>query len=188
MSPCPTKYYLPWVRHQHVSHDKFLQWLCFPNETLQLTESSPPPWRQKIAHNLQTTVKRASTSVHDNTKHMYWSLKHTMYQRKVDVDMLNAVKSMLADVSSVSPSSELMLETSTNTLFTAFSISTSTLEWYIVGFTATSTQTKTSENKQTYSKERRVVLKVEPHWVAFEWFNIIVWSISHSAVWNTGWL
>ena len=29
-----------------------------------------------------------------------------MYQRKVDVDMLNAVKIMLADVSSVSPSSE----------------------------------------------------------------------------------
>ena len=29
-----------------------------------------------------------------------------MYQHKVDVDMLNAVKSMLADVSSVSPSSE----------------------------------------------------------------------------------
>ena len=28
------------------------------------------------------------------------------YQREVDVDMLNAVKSMLADVSSVSPSSE----------------------------------------------------------------------------------
>ena len=28
-----------------------------------------------------------------------------MYQRKVDVDMLNAVKSVLADVSSVSPSS-----------------------------------------------------------------------------------
>ena len=32
--------------------------------------------------------------------------KHTMYQRKVDVDMLNAIKSVLADVSSVSPSSE----------------------------------------------------------------------------------
>ena len=31
---------------------------------------------------------------------------HAMYQRKVDVDMLNAVKSVLADVSSVSPSSE----------------------------------------------------------------------------------
>ena len=31
---------------------------------------------------------------------------HTMYQLKVDVDMLNAVKSMLADVLSVSPSSE----------------------------------------------------------------------------------
>ena len=29
-----------------------------------------------------------------------------MYQRKVDVDMLNAVKSVLADVSSVGPSSE----------------------------------------------------------------------------------
>ena len=28
-----------------------------------------------------------------------------MYQRKVDVDMLNAVKCVLADVSSVSPSS-----------------------------------------------------------------------------------
>ena len=29
-----------------------------------------------------------------------------MYQRKVDVNMLNAVKSVLADVSSISPSSE----------------------------------------------------------------------------------
>ena len=28
------------------------------------------------------------------------------YQRKVDVDMLNAVKSVLADISSISPSSE----------------------------------------------------------------------------------
>ena len=34
------------------------------------------------------------------------AVKHTMYQRKVDVDTLNAIKSMLADVSSVSPSSE----------------------------------------------------------------------------------
>ena len=34
------------------------------------------------------------------------AVKHTMYQRKVDVDMLNAVKSVLADVSSISPSSE----------------------------------------------------------------------------------
>ena len=33
----------------------------------------------------------------------------TMYQHKVDVDMLNAIKSMLADVSSVSPSSGLCL-------------------------------------------------------------------------------
>ena len=61
-----------------------------------------------------------------------------MYQHKVDVDMLNAIKSVLAEVSSVSPSSEqkklffcsdkgLMLEMSANPLFTAFSISTSTL-------------------------------------------------------------
>ena len=30
----------------------------------------------------------------------------TMYQRKVDVDMLNAVKNVLADVVSISPSSK----------------------------------------------------------------------------------
>ena len=35
-----------------------------------------------------------------------WMIQRGMYQRKVDVDMLNAVKSVLADVSSVSPSSE----------------------------------------------------------------------------------
>ena len=58
-----------------------------------------------------------------------------MYQRKVNVDMLNAVKSVLGDVSSISPLSErrananegLTLEASANTLFTAFSISTLTL-------------------------------------------------------------
>ena len=33
-------------------------------------------------------------------------VKRTMYQRKVDEDMLNTVKSVLADISSVSPSSE----------------------------------------------------------------------------------
>ena len=43
-----------------------------------------------------------------------------MYQRKIDVDMLNVVKSVLADVSSVIPSSEQKA----HTLFTAFSIST----------------------------------------------------------------
>ena len=64
-------------------------------------------------------------------------VKRTVYQRKVDVDMLYAVKSVLTDVSSFSPSSEqlrenscssgnsnssdegLMLETSANTLFMA---------------------------------------------------------------------
>ena len=63
-----------------------------------------------------------------------------MYQRKDDVDMLNAVKSVLPDISSVRPSQSkevfalcsdegLTLETSANvcTVFTAFSISTSTL-------------------------------------------------------------
>ena len=34
------------------------------------------------------------------------AVKRTMYQLKVDVDMLNAVKSVLADGSSISPSSE----------------------------------------------------------------------------------
>ena len=34
------------------------------------------------------------------------AIKRRMYQCKVDVDMMNAVKSILADVSSVSPSSE----------------------------------------------------------------------------------
>ena len=60
------------------------------------------------------------------------AVKGTMYQCKVDVDMLNTVKSVLAGVSSISPLSEpsdegLMLETPANILFKAFSISTSTL-------------------------------------------------------------
>ena len=59
-------------------------------------------------------------------------VKRTMYQHKVDVDMLNAVKSVLADVSSVSPSSEQngrdnARNVSQHTLYTAFRISTSTL-------------------------------------------------------------
>ena len=35
------------------------------------------------------------------------TLKYTIYQRKVAMDMLNAVKSMLADVSSEQTSSQL---------------------------------------------------------------------------------
>ena len=54
-----------------------------------------------------------------------------MYQRKVDMDMLNAVKSVLADISSVSPSSE---QRSLH------------VRQYIVGFTAMPTQTKTSSH------------------------------------------
>ena len=53
-------------------------------------------------------------------------VKRTMYQPKVNVDMLNAVKSVLP-VLSVSPLSELTLEMSANTLFTVFGISTLTL-------------------------------------------------------------
>ena len=34
------------------------------------------------------------------------AVKRTIYQRKVDVNVLNAVKSLLADISRVSPSSE----------------------------------------------------------------------------------
>ena len=41
-----------------------------------------------------------------------------MYQRKVDVDMLNIVKSVLADASSVSPSSEQRAVSSAMSLFT----------------------------------------------------------------------
>ena len=37
------------------------------------------------------------------------AVKRRVYQRKVDVDMLNAVKSVLADVWNVSPSSEQRL-------------------------------------------------------------------------------
>ena len=37
------------------------------------------------------------------------AVKCTMYQRKVNVDMLNAVKSVLVDVSSVSPLSSFFL-------------------------------------------------------------------------------
>ena len=50
----------------------------------------------------------------------------------------------LAAISSISSDKGLTLETSANTLFTAFSISTSTLRWYIVRFTATPTQTKST--------------------------------------------
>ena len=72
--------------------------------------------------------------------------------------MLNAVNNLLADTSSVSPSSEqrvtaltpeeLTLETSANKLFTAFNILTSTSRRYIVRFTATPTQTKLKWSSQ----------------------------------------
>ena len=45
------------------------------------------------------------------------SQRSTMYQLKVDVDMLNAVKSVLADISSVSSSSEQGLFPYVDTLY-----------------------------------------------------------------------
>ena len=60
------------------------------------------------------------------------AVKPTMFQCKFDVNTLNAVKSVLADLLSVSLLSfcsdeGLTLEMSANTLFMVFSISTSTL-------------------------------------------------------------
>ena len=57
----------------------------------------------------------------------FFQCEHTLYQQKVDVNILNGVKDVLAEVSSVAPSSEqwLTLETSANTLLTAFSMFTS---------------------------------------------------------------
>ena len=48
-------------------------------------------------------------------------VEHRLDQRKVDVDMLNTVKHVLAGISTVSPSSEqlLVFETSLNTFITA---------------------------------------------------------------------
>ena len=74
-------------------------------------------------------------------------IRGTMYQCKVDVDMLNALKCVLADISSLCSDKGLTLEMSANTLFTAFSISTSTFCWYVVRFTATPMQTKTSSHR-----------------------------------------
>ena len=91
-------------------------------------------------------------------------IKRTMYRRKVDVDMLNAIKSvrwLTFRALAFHQSKELFvlivifllwrraitLETSANALFTAFSISTSTLRWSIARFTATPTQTKTSSHR-----------------------------------------
>ena len=55
------------------------------------------------------------------------AVKHTMYQHKVGVDMLNAVKSVLANVSSASPS------ISQHTLYGLQHIHTN-LTYYIVCF------------------------------------------------------
>ena len=83
-----------------------------------------------------------------------------MYQRKADVNMLNAVKSVLADFRALALCQSKAIcsdgsllwqrantQKSANTLFTAFSISLSTLSWYIVRLSTMPTQTKTSSHR-----------------------------------------
>ena len=60
------------------------------------------------------------------------AVKRTMYQCKVDVDILNTVKSVLMFRALFSSDEGLTFETSANILFVAFSIFTSTLRLYIV--------------------------------------------------------
>ena len=76
-------------------------------------------------------------------------VERTMYQLKVDVDMLNAIKSVLADSLALCQSKGLLwrranAQNISQHTVTAFCISTSTLRWYILHFTTTPTQTKTS--------------------------------------------
>ena len=53
-------------------------------------------WRLLVCSNVIPSIKQINPIIKDH-------VKITMYQRKVDVDIYNAVKSVLADVSSVSP-------------------------------------------------------------------------------------
>ena len=63
---------------------------------------------QSIACNRNTSLSTAcQNAVACHTEKGFIN-NFRMYQREVDVDMLNAVKSLLADVSSVSPSSVLL--------------------------------------------------------------------------------
>ena len=63
------------------------------------------------------------------------AVKRTMYQCKVDVDMLNTERAVgwcFERYPSLEQREGLMLKTSANILFTAFNISTSKWHWYIV--------------------------------------------------------
>ena len=93
-----------------------------------------------------------------------------MYQRKVDVDMLNAVKSVLADAVPLCSDEGLTLETSANTLFTAFSISTSTLHWYIVCHTITYTNWGTNNSS-----------------CSLKWVRLVYWQL-HLIMYKFWWL
>ena len=66
-----------------------------------------------------------------------------MYQRKVDVDMLNAVKSVLADVSSASPSSgQRKANAQYISKHTLYSVQHIHINLYVVRVTTMPTQTK----------------------------------------------
>ena len=72
--------------------------LRFVNEIIQLSNIHSLRGKER-------TSKMNDKHEESNGIRNYITLKRTMYQRKVDVDMLNTVKSVLADVSSVSPTS-----------------------------------------------------------------------------------
>ena len=85
----------------------------------------------------QRETNKHALQTHTNTK-LWLFIICTLYQRKVGVDMLNAVKSVLADVSSKEQRARWRANAQD------VSISTSMLHgWYIVRFTATPRQTKT---------------------------------------------
>ena len=98
---------------------------------------------------------------------------YRLYQRKVDVDILNAVRNVLADVSSVSHCSDegVTLETLLNASFTTFGISTSTFRWYSVCSTVPPTQTNTRQFLQG---------------LAFHWKEIIPFLSPYTRLYNRG--
>ena len=94
------------------------------------------------------TVKADKTAITNVISH---SLRCTMYQRKIDVDMLNAVKSVLAVVSSISPSSEKRRRANARNVsqHTLYGVHHIHINFMLIHctFTATPTQTKTSSHK-----------------------------------------
>ena len=63
-------------------------------------------WIQTVYWTMLTQSVKTKVFTHCFTNKTLLTFKHTMYQHKVEVDMLNAVKSVLDDISRISPSSE----------------------------------------------------------------------------------